>query len=367
MILISGLAVAGGVYFGLQLLSSVMIGKAHFSPVSPGRVNFVGITPGAGYQIILANDVAQLVQTEGGFQGDSGQGASGPTEGAIKKRMPVRELLAVLRGDGKFLGPFVMKMNNLDEKEDWSPTRVPWTKDEIEKAIGGDPKLRAKLEHDLNVRLDGTPIVPLSRNALENGIFVHAPIELTVSINGVPTVVRGETVEPYKPNILKAVESRYADKAEITNEMIGGYYAEEVRNVAEKPSTKENVAQSLRAMYSKETMDKRLEAPRRLLQNTNVVLNEGFVEDASYRSYKTNDGHTLSDLTIDLNDEGRRRLWKFSRDRVGGQILLIADDVAIAAPRIEHELALSEFTIRQMPDQVLVDEAVKSIKASKGK
>ena len=120
-------------------------------------------------------------------------------------------------------------------------------------------------------------------------------------------------------------------------------------------------------MYSKETMESRLEAPQRLLENTNVVLNESFIDDASYKSYKTSDGHTLSDLTVKLNDEGRRRLWKFTKDRVGGQILLIADDVAIAAPRIEHELALSEFTIQQMPDQVLVDEAVKSIKASKGK
>ena len=188
---IGAVALAVGGYYGKEYLSTMMLSKEHFSPVAPGRVNFVGITPNAGYSIILANDVAQLVETQGGFQGDSGQGGGGPTEGAIKKRMPIREMLGVLRGDGKFLGPFVMKMNGLEEKEDWSPIRVAWTKDDIEKAIAGDPKLKAKLEHDLNVRLDGTPIVPLNRNSLENGIFVHAPIEMTIKINGVPTPVRG--------------------------------------------------------------------------------------------------------------------------------------------------------------------------------
>lgn len=357
------LAVAG--YYGKEALSSAMLAKEHFDPVAPGRVNLVGITPGAGYRIIVANDVAQLVETQGGFGGKE-TGNEGATEGSIKKRVPMRELLGVLRGDDKSLGPFVMIMNNLQEKEDWAPIRVDWTKDQLEKAIGGDPKLKAKLEHDLNVRLDGTPIVPLNRNSLENGIFVHAPIELTVNIDGKPKVVRGETVEPYKPNFIKAVEGKYADKANVDNNMIAGYYADEANNLREKPGSKENVAESLRRMYSPETMRSRLETPRRMLKNAQVVLNESYVEDAGYKSYKTPDGHTISDLTMHLNDEGRRRLWKFSKDRVGSQILLIADDVAIAAPRIEHELALSEFTIRQMPDEVLVREAIESIKGSKG-
>ena len=114
-------------------------------------------------------------------------------------------------------------------------------------------------------------------------------------------------------------------------------------------------------------MEQRLEIPRRLLASATVVLNERSITDASSRDYPSNDGKTLSDLTVNLTDEGRRRLWKFSKDRVGDQILLVADDVAIAAPRIEHELALSEFTVTQLRDKVLVDGAVATIKGSKGK
>lgn len=364
-ILMTAVVLAAGGYYGLGAYSSAMVGHKHFAPPAPGRVNLVGINVGAGYRIITANDVAQLVETQGGFGGKE-TGSEGATEGSIKKRVPMRELLGVLRGDDSMLGPFVMKMNGQSENDEtWSPIRVAWTKADLDKAIAGDPVLKPKLEHDLNVRLDGTPVTPLNRNSLENGIFVHAPIELTVNIDGKPKVVRGETVEPYKPSLIRATEAHYQDKANVDIHMIAGYYAEEAKKAMEKPTSRENVAAALRRMVSKEVMEERLAIPRRLLSNATVVLNERSITDAGYRSYKTNDGHTLCDLTVNLDDEGRQRLWKFTKDRVGDQILLVADDVAIAAPRIRSELPMGEFTVTQMPDEVLVREAVESIKASK--
>ena len=358
--------VAIGGYFGQMALSEAMIGRERFAPVAPGRVNLVGINPGAGYHIVIANDVAQLVVGQGGFGAKETEGA-GATEGAIKKRVPMRELLGVLRGDGSKLGPFVMKMNDQDKEDEWPPIRVDWGKADLDKAIAGDPKLRTKLEHDLNVHLDGSPLATLDRASLENGIFVHSPIELTVNIDGKPTVVRGEVLAPYKPTLVRAVEARYQDKANVNGAMVAGYYTEEARDVMDHPARRENVAASIGRMVSKETMDGLLETPRHLLESATVVLNEGAITDASSRDYTANDGKPLTDLTVDLTDEGRRRLWKFSKDRVGDQILLVADDVAIAAPRIEHELALSELTVTQLRDRGLVEEAVATIKGSKGK
>lgn len=359
--------VAVGAYYGKGFVQDAMLRNEHFAPVAPGRVNLVGINPGAGYKIIIANDVAQLVVGQGGFQGDKGSGEGGPTDSAIKKRVPIRELLGVLRGDGSKLGPFVMKMNDLDKEDDWPPIHVDWNKADLEKAIGGDPTLKAKLEHDLNVHLDGTPVVPLNRNSLENGIFVHEPIELSVDIDGKPTLVKGETLEPYKPQLIRAVESKYQDKANVDNTMIAGYYAVEAKDALDHPARREDVAGSIRRLLSKETMESRLAIPRRLLDSAKVVLNERSITDASSREYQTNDGKTLCDLTMNLTDEGRRRLWKFTKDRVGDQILLIEDDIAIAAPRIEHELALSEFTVTQLRDRGLVDDTIAAIKGSKGK
>src|SRR5438067_584005 len=104
-ILMGSLVLAAAAYYGHQAWSDYTIGREHFSPVAPGRVNLVGINPNAGYRIILANDVAQVVETQGGFAAKEDQNG-GATEGAIKKRVPMRELLGVLRGDGKSLGEF---------------------------------------------------------------------------------------------------------------------------------------------------------------------------------------------------------------------------------------------------------------------
>ncbi len=365
-ILLTALALGGAACVGKVALSNLLIGNASFKPIAPGRVNLIGITPGAGYRIIIANDVAQLVETQGSGFGGKEEANQGATEGSIKKRVPMRELLGVLRGDSKSLGAFVMKMNSINENDDsWPTTRVVWTKERIDKAIAGDPKEKAALERDLNVRLDGTPLTRLNRNSLENGIVVAAPVELTVNIDGKPRVVRGETLEPYKPGFIKAVEAHYKDKA-ADNAMVAGYYADEASGLLKSAGKRENVASALQHMTSQAVMNDRLAIPRRLLSNATVVVNESFIDDARYKSYRTSDGHTLSDLSVDLSDEGRRRLWKFTKDRVGDQILLVENDVAVAAPRIEHELALSEFTVTQMPDELLVRETVDTIKAAKG-
>ena len=91
--------------------------------------------------------------------------------------------------------------------------------------------------------------MPLNRNSLENGIFVHAPIELTVNIDGKSTVVRGETLEPYKPQLIHAVEARYQDKADVNNAMIAGFYADEAKNASGTTlRAAEDVAASLKNM-----------------------------------------------------------------------------------------------------------------------
>jgi hypothetical protein len=89
--------VVGG-YFGRQIITDQMIMNEKFSPIAPGRVNLVGIDAGAGYRIITANFMAQLVEASGDFDSkDSDSG--GATEGAIKKRVPIKELLQTLQGN----------------------------------------------------------------------------------------------------------------------------------------------------------------------------------------------------------------------------------------------------------------------------
>lgn len=352
-----------GSYYGYQIVSDRIVMSEKFAPLTPGRVNVVGIDPGAGYQIIVANQMAQLVQTQGGFgakESDNG----GADSGAIKKRVPVKEMLEVLQGSGKALGPFVMTLNDMSENDDWPSVRVVWTKEQIQKALNGDKALQAKLEHDLNMHLDGTPLSQLSLSSLANGIIIDTPVSVIVNIDGKQTPVVGRVQEPYRPRMIRAVEESYKDK-QVTPDMIKGYYAAEAMK-ALKDKDREIISDSLKDRISDRLAKEREETPERVLKSATIVINDSLITDARYKGYDTTNGK-MFDLTIDLTDEGRRRLWQFSKGRVGTQLLLVTDGIPIEAPQIQHELAQGELTVTQMPDEVLVRETVDMINEKKGK
>jgi hypothetical protein len=329
-----------------------------FTPVVPGDVNLVGIDPGAGYKIIVANYVAQLVQASDNF-GSGESSDTGPTEGAIKKRIPIKDMLAVLRGDEKSLGPLTMTMNDMKE-ENLPPVRVTWTAADLRRALDGDKALERKLEQDLNVHLDGTPLDKVRPASLENGIVLDVPVTVKVNLAGNVKEVVGHVLEPYKPRLVMAVEAHYADK-NYTRETQAGYYQMEGQGLLKDAKRRENVRESLADRISPESARRLAEPVERVLRSATVIVNESHIRDASFRTYDTSDG-LRNDLTVEMTDEGRRRLWKYSHDKVGTQILLVADGVAIEAPRIRHELAEGELTITQMRDKTLVQDAVNMIK-----
>ncbi|MFZ4508436.1 MAG: SecDF P1 head subdomain-containing protein [Fimbriimonas sp.] len=344
----------GGSYFGYKTITDQMILTEKFTELVPAKVNFVGIDPGAGYRIVIANQVAQLVQADTKFQGKE-EGSGGATEGAIKKRMPLRELIGTLSGDAKALGSFVMILNDMREDDNWPTVHVIWKAEDIKKAIAGDATLRAKLESDLNVKLDGTPLTKLRISSLENGIIVDFPVTVMVNMRGVLTEVVGRVQKPFKPQLIRFAEKRYLDK-NVDETQILGYYSEEARVVLDDPSKREDVAKVLTAMISPERARELAKSPEQVLKSAKIILTDEQVTSASYRTYSTPTGR-LHDLTINLTDEGRRRLWQYSKKRIGTQLLLIADGVAIAAPRIQQELAQGNLTITQMRDEVLLRDA----------
>jgi len=360
-IVVAFVALVGIGYGAYTVVINKAVENEHFAPVLPTQVNLVGIAPGSGYRIIVANEIAQLVQTsEKGFEGQE-SADSGATEGSIKKRIPMKEMLAVLRGDDqapKALGAFAMSMNDLSENN-LPPIRVTWTADDLRKALGGDKKLQAKLEDDLVTRLDGTPLDKVRPAAIENGIVIEAPVSVTVTVGGERKKITGFVLDGFKTQLVSSVEAKYADKL-YDRSMQMGYYTQVAKDMVANPKRRENVRASLLERISDEASARRAEPVDRVLGSATVVVNDRHITKATSRTYDTTDGER-SDLTIDLTDEGRRRLWKYSRDRVGTQLLLVADGVAIAAPRIQHVLAEGELTITQMRDKNLVEEAKKMI------
>ena len=361
-IAIGFVVIAGGSIYGYQFAMRQAIMSAKFPAIKPENVNLVGITTGTGFKIIVANQMAQLVQAQDAFHGVETD-AGGSTEGAIKKRIPIREMLEVLKGNESALGPFIMKVNDRDEGDSWPPIRVEWTSERLKKALNGDKAEETKLVHDLNIELDGTPLSIINRNSMENGIIINYPVAVHVRLGGVDRILEGRFREPYKPALLQTIEKRLEDK-QITNEMIAGYYAEGAKPILDGTTKKENVRESILARLSPQNAKQLAEYPEKVLASAQVVVNENHISGASYRNYDTTNGKT-NDLTIEMTDEGRRRLWQFSEDRIGTQLMLIVNGIAIAAPKISHELAQGEITITQMSDETLVKEAVDALNKHK--
>jgi preprotein translocase subunit SecD len=204
--------------------------------------------------------------------------------------------------------------------------------------------------------LDGKPLASVRPSALYNGILVNFPVTVTVASPTGPRDVVGRMELPYRPRLLKAVESRLADKNADTA-TIAGYYAEEARKEIEDPAAREKVRESLTRIYSKSNVDELRKTPERVLRGASVLINEQQIVKADSEEVDLGEQKRY-DINLQLTDEGRKRLHKYSMDKVGTYVMLIVDGVAVAAPKISHQLTQDELTISGSQDKVLVREAV---------
>ncbi|MBI1755526.1 MAG: hypothetical protein HYR64_00275, partial [Fimbriimonas ginsengisoli] len=213
-----GLVVAVAVV-GMRVYSDYRVGQLHFPEIKPGRVNLVGVSLGPRFKIIVANHAAQLVELQSGAE--KGIDAVGSETSLVKRRVPIHELLKSLQGDEETLGRLLMIVNERSE-DLLPPERVYWTAADLNKALGGDPTLQAKLEADLNVRLDGTPLPELRIKSIEDGIIIKAPVAVGARIAGRERTLHGTLLLPFKPRLVTRVEEGYREKTNADRTMIEG-------------------------------------------------------------------------------------------------------------------------------------------------
>lgn len=355
--------VAAASYFGYRAIGGLMIDGFKPTPIKPGRVNLLGVDAGGRYRIVVQNQIAVLQEAGDDFEAPENRDAESYDDGGQKRRVPIKEMLLALQGDEKALGRFVMIMNDIKEAS-LPPVRVYWDAADVRKALEGDEALAAKLQKDLGVGFDGRPLPQLQLSSLENGIVLRKPVRLQVPIEGKPQEMTGIVLEPYRPRFATAVEAAYADK-QVTRDQIRGYVVDEARKLEEDPRLLEDVKRSLLARTDEDSTRGLAAGPERILRNATVILNDAHIDGARLREYKDPDNKPMYDLLLDLTDEGRKRVWKYTRDRVGSQIMLVVDGVAIAAPRVTHELAQREATITQLQDGVLARGAIEAIEETK--
>lgn len=343
---------------GLWINRTVSLSGYTVTPELPGSINLVAIQPGRGYRVIVANRIAQLGEVDESAE-DGGFGGVRSEDAQNLRRIPVKEVLGSLGGDPSDLGKLIERMNDLlPPDEPVSP--FVWKAEDLKKALAGDKALLSRLELDLQVRLDGSPINQFSVTRIMNGIVIDTPVPVTVNVKGKPTQVMARVRQRYQPRLAAAVEKDINQKFNPSPDQLMAIYTTHAKDSTD-PGKKEDVRKSLESRLTESRLTELKEKPERIVASAMVLANENQFAGAESRSYQTSQGKELTDLTIRLTDEGRKRLWKYSSEKKGFQLMLIVDGVAIAAPRITTELAESSVKITQMPDRQLAEDAVKDM------
>jgi hypothetical protein len=331
------------------------------TPVSSGEYfSLIAVAPGTGYRIIVANEVAQLAEVDERDKDKamSQQNLSNP------KRLPIRDLVESLRGDEKALGNLVMSLNDINQ-DSLPPVRVIWGKEKLDKAFAGDANTLRELERDLNMRLDGSPLETLNLDNLLRGIVLEIPVEIEVLIGGKPRKMIAKVQEAFLPPFAQRIENRLSERFNPPQNVILGIYREEY--LREMDGRRDDLKAAIQARFDEGRLAQLREKPNRILSSAQVLVNETHFEGARYETIKGNNNKEFTNITIRLTEEGRMRLWKYSHDRPGFQLLFIHRGVALAAPRISTELAESEVTITQLPNSELAIDAVESLNRVAGK
>ena len=347
-----------GIWGGIKAWSILSLSGFKPTPVLPGEINLVAVEKGAGYRIIVSNGTAHLVEVSG----DASFDAPDDNERADTQdagRLPMREALKALQGDTDALGTLVMEVNKA-KPDDLPPVQILWKSEDILKALDGDVNLRAKLEHDLNTKLNGDPLDTFNLDAVLNGIVIDSPVKVRVPLETETKELVCRIREPYKTLFAGSVQKMIDDRFNPTREAMIGFYRDRA-NTLIKEKRQENVEGSLRSRIDPKKLQSWAVGPEKILSNMTVLINENHMTGATADSYPGPDRSILSNVVIRLTDEGRMRLWKYSHDNPGFQLLLTMNGIAIAAPRIKTELAESEVMLTRVPSKELVQDAVDSI------
>ncbi|HZH98054.1 MAG TPA: hypothetical protein VEX38_03710, partial [Fimbriimonadaceae bacterium] len=297
----------------------------------------------------------------GSMEESSGEGSG------ERRRVPLDDMLKVLQGDETALDRLIRTMNEDLLKAELPAVPVVWEASQIDQAVAGDAVLRKKLLKDLNVHMDGTPADFFTETALVDGIVIRAPLPITVPIAGKRTTLTGHVMLPYRPAFTRDVEKHFRDSLNPSSETIKGFFLMERQKLVDQPGNKEDVAKALQTRIDPNVLKRYAEAPLRVLQNARVVLNEQYMAEAEWKETETFQGQKLYKIVLQLTEEGRQRIWQYSRRHAGEQLLFIADGVAIAAPRIRQEISQGEVTITQVPEPTLVRDTVDLINELKKK
>lgn len=357
-ILLGFIGLAGLSYGGSFAYTQFRLKGVDLHPIASSDLCLLAIGPKAGVKILVANQMVQVVEASSQFGGTESS-SGGAVEGAVKKRIPVRELVGILGGDVESAQSFIDKMRDTSDENQASQDAPLWPMSDIKKAINGDQNLKSKLEHDLNVTLDGKPLPVLNRIAFFYGIRIKVPVKI-VAKSAISEFTETFDVVTFKPRVIttfyRNMQSKFYDPGQLQE-----YYASYLKN---DPQPIQEMAITFESLFQRSQESEELAKVQRIASNSTILVNQSMIEKVDM--VQENDGKVPTyGLNLRLTSEGKNRLWKFSNEG-GTQILVISKGVAIAAATIGTQLNSEDLVIKQIADRTLVEEAV-SLANSKSK
>jgi hypothetical protein len=370
-----GVASIAAVVAAWTLYSEQKLKDFELTPIKPDQVNLIAIDPGKGFRVIVANKIAQLSEVEGG--GGLGEDRSGSN----LRRIPIRELMRTFEGDEEALGILIEKMNKID------PSELPreeyyWTEEELRLALSGeDDDFAIKLEEQIHVRLDGRPLGEINLDAIYSGIAITSKVPVEVNIAGERKTLYGPVRRHFESELAKQMQAKLEDTLDPSVAFITGQYLAVTLPLIEEPNRREDVRASLGRFVDSRGYQSLAASPQRILDSANVIINSTHIESAELKE-RVAGRNKVWEIKITLTEEGRMRLWKYSRERLKQnyvdralgkkssewfQVMLIVNGVAIQAPVFTSELAERSFTITQMQDGTVAADSVESINRYVGK
>ncbi|MCC6403440.1 MAG: hypothetical protein IT207_05470 [Fimbriimonadaceae bacterium] len=342
---------------GFRAYSTLALRNFQPTPVEPGEFSILAFARSGGYRIIVSNGIAHLTElrpdAEGGFENPTDD----QREIEDAPRLPMREMLASLRGDTEALGTLTMSVNKLSS-DDIPVNPVVWRAEDVQKALQGDRAMRARLEKDLQTTLEGQPLPVISKTALDKGILIDSPVEVTYKVEGETKHLTCRVREAYQTRFVAAVQNGLREKFARPDHLIAGVYRQEARAILDGKQSPEDVARALRARFEPDRLASLAVKPSRILSACKVLINQRHLQSIGSQCKVNALGADDCTVTLGLSDEGKMRLWKYSHDNPGFQLLVTVRGVAVAAPRIGTELSSNEVKLTQLPSRSLVQETV---------
>ncbi len=370
-LVVGSVLVLGAGYLSWNFGVGYWLSNQHFSPLKPSKVCLLGLKTGKGFTIQVSNRIAQLVEAKDhDFSAPGQDNESGDADGAIKKRLPVDDLVYSLEGNEASLSKFVTSVGGFNQQDEWPPNAPVWAAEDIKKAIDGDARLRGKLEQALATQLDGSAVDQLSTSALSKGIIVETPTPVRVMVGGEQVTLQARVKRWYQTHLASETAAKYKELFEVSAQAKLAYYMATAKEQL-GANHLENVKAALTGLISSSGLKDAADKSELILGSATVILTDPFIDSASVTPSAIGDassnssGSAMFDLDIKVNDEGRMRLWQYSKMHPRDQLLLVSNGVAIAAPRIRQELMTHDLTVVQMPDEGLVREAAQFINEKK--